>query len=213
MTHVTWLMWHDSLTCVTWLMWHDSCNMTHSCVWPDPSMCATWFIHLRDMTRSCVWRGSFICVSSYIQTCPFVLKRKGASHSSSYRALHIYRLAPSYSSYICTLHMKTLHIYEDWVFIYMKSLHIYEEYEGASLYTWRDTYEWASLHLCMSLYIWREPFLFKGASLYIWRVRGMCVTWLIHVCDMTHGTWLVDARDMTHVACLIYVCDSFICVW
>jgi len=54
---------------------------------------------------------------------------------------------------------------------------------------------------------------------YVWRDSFICVTWLIHVCDMTHSyvwhdsfiyvTWLIHMCDMTHS----YMShDSFICV-
>ena len=54
---------------------------------------------------------------------------------------------------------------------------------------------------------------------YVWHDTFICVTWLIHMCDMTHSyvwhdtficvTWLIHICDMTHS----YVWhDSFICV-
>jgi len=54
---------------------------------------------------------------------------------------------------------------------------------------------------------------------YVWHDSFICVTWLIHMCDMTHSyvwhdaficvTWLIHMRGMTHS----YVWhDSFICV-
>ena len=54
---------------------------------------------------------------------------------------------------------------------------------------------------------------------YVWHDSFICVTWLIHMCDMTHAyvwhdsficvAWLIHMCDMTHA----YVWhDSFICV-
>jgi len=51
---------------------------------------------------------------------------------------------------------------------------------------------------------------------YVWHDSSICVTWLIHMFDMTHSydssicvTWLIHMFDMTHS----YVWhDSFICV-
>ena len=77
---------------------------------------------------------------------------------------------------------------------------------------------------------------------YVWHDSFICVTWLIHMCDMTHSyvwhdsficvTWLIHMYDMTHsyawrdsficVTWLIQMCDmtlsyvwhnSFMCVW
>jgi len=67
---------------------------------------------------------------------------------------------------------------------------------------------------------------------YVWHDSFICVTWLIHMCDMTHSyvwhdsficvTWLIHACDMTcwfecslraRLGCILYVWrESFICV-
>jgi len=40
----------------------DMCDMTHSYVWPDSIICATWLIHnLCDMTHSCVTCLFYVC--------------------------------------------------------------------------------------------------------------------------------------------------------
>jgi len=36
------------------------CDMTHSYVWHDSSICVTWLIHMYDMTHSYVWHDSSI---------------------------------------------------------------------------------------------------------------------------------------------------------
>jgi len=60
----------------------------------------------------------------------------------------------------------------------------------------------------------------------MWYDSFTCVTWLIHMCDMTHSyvwhdsfmcvTWLIHMCDMTHSLCdMTHSCvwhDSFICV-
>ena len=47
--------------------------------------------------------------------------------------------------------------------------------------------------------------------LYVWHDSFICVTWLIHMCDMTHSCvpWLIHMCDMTH-SCVCH--DSFQCV-
>ena len=43
----------------TWLV--HMCDMTHSYLRHDASICATWRIHMCDMTHSYVWHDAFIC--------------------------------------------------------------------------------------------------------------------------------------------------------
>jgi len=67
----------------------------------------------------------------------------------------------------------------------------------------------------------------------VWHDSFTCVTWLIHMCDMTHShvwhdsftcvTWLIHMCDMTHAhvwddsfACVTWltnICSYFLCVW
>jgi len=48
-----------------WLI--HMCDMTHSYVWHDSSICVTWLIHMCDMTHPYMWHESFIRV-----TCSYV---------------------------------------------------------------------------------------------------------------------------------------------
>jgi len=60
-------VWHDSFICATWLI--HMCDLTHSYVWHDSFICVTWLIHMCDMTHSYVRHDSFICVTWLIHIC------------------------------------------------------------------------------------------------------------------------------------------------
>jgi len=47
----------------------DNRDMTHSCVWRDSFIYATWLIHIRDMTHSYMWHDSFVYVTWLIHRC------------------------------------------------------------------------------------------------------------------------------------------------
>jgi len=74
-------VWHDSFTDAGGVLprmlkpsrgWHV-CDtmyaMTHSFVWHESFMCATWLIYKCDMTHSHVWHGSCTCVTRLIDMC------------------------------------------------------------------------------------------------------------------------------------------------
>ena len=77
------------------------------------------------------------------------------------------------------------------------------------------------------LYMWRDSFthvtwlvhMCDVTHAYMWRDSCICVTWLIHMCNMTHS--YVCRDSFVHVTRLIHMCDvthsymwhdSFICV-
>ena len=85
---------------------------------------------------------------------------------------------------------------------------------------------WVCIHICMS-HVCRT-------HIYRWNDSYINVTWLIHICDMTHGymehkwythmAWLIHICDMTHkcmrhdsymyVTWLIHICDMIhTCIW
>ena len=68
MTHS--YVWHDSFMCATWLI--HTCDMTHSYVWHDSFTCVTWLIHMCDMTHSYVWHDSFVRVTCLIHMCDMI---------------------------------------------------------------------------------------------------------------------------------------------
>jgi len=93
------------------------------------------------------------------------------------------------------------------------------------LHVWRDSFTWL-VHMCDMTHLHEQP---VGESVgavwwhdscgtchtrclvcdmthsHVWHDSFMCVTWLIHMCDMTHlhdtftcVTWLIHVCDMTH---------------
>jgi len=84
------------------------------------------------------------------------------------------------------------------------------------LHVRHDTFICVTWLMCTSVWSrWHSAFFVSSMP----RSRCICVTWLIHMWDMTHShawhdsficvTWLIHMRDMTH----LYVWHaSFICV-
>ena len=66
-------VWHDSFICATWLI--HMCDMTHSHVWHDSFTCGTWLIHVCDMIHSRVRHDSFICVTWLVHVCDMTRSR------------------------------------------------------------------------------------------------------------------------------------------
>ena len=60
-------VWHDSFICASWLVY--MCNMTRSYVRHDSFICAAWLIRMCDMTHSYVRHDSFICATWLISMC------------------------------------------------------------------------------------------------------------------------------------------------
>ena len=73
----------------------------------------------------------------------------------------------------------------------------------------RRTYEWVTSHMWMS-HVADAPSCQKRQQ----HDSFMCVTWLIHVCDVTHScvTWMMRMCDVTHAYAWRDSRDSFICV-
>ena len=135
-------------------------------VWHDACMRVTWRIHMCDMTHAYALHASFICVTD------------------SYEGGPVLCLCP-YQDYI-------IHMIVTWR-IHTLGIHMCEEgpcSASASTghsYVCRDAYiHWATrlIHMCdmTHTYVCHDAFI--------------CVTWLIHICDMT--TWRTHVCDMTH---------------
>ena len=106
-----------------------------------------------------------------------------------------------------------------------ESCHTYERVdmnESCHTYEWDagHTYEWVMPHMWRRLGHWggrhhvthdsseQESCEWVMSYSYVCHDSFMCVTWLIHMCDMTHScvwhdsficvTWLIHVCDMTH---------------
>ena len=108
---------------------------------------------------------------------------------------------------------------------------IRDKYMNKSRHTTCDIYEWVMSYLRMShvthmvtvmSYLWMSHVTHMVTSCQwhdTWHDSFTCVTWLIHVCDMTHSyvwhdsftrvTWRIHMRDMTHLYVWhgIHMCD------
>jgi len=60
-------VWHDSLICATWLI--HMCDTTHFYLCHGSFLCLTWHRNMCDMTHSYGWHDSFICVTWLIHVC------------------------------------------------------------------------------------------------------------------------------------------------
>ena len=254
-------VWRGSCMSVTWRT--HACYVTHSYVWQeqrarsllDRSM--AWLVHMCDMTHSYVWRDLFICVTwtthIFSSRCVYGMTDLASVHivdtlrvcvwvSVRVRVTCIYmcdmfHACVEHDSFTCVT----------WLIYLCDMTH-------SSV--WHDSSICGKVLLYMCdithSHVWHNSFLVCHDSPWshvtflpppkrappptiknVWRNSCMCVTWLLHVCDMTHlyvwhdsiirVTWFTSVlcfpkratriqfkkvwRDsFTHVAWLIHVC-------
>ena len=201
----------------------SKCDMTHSLVWHDASMCRTWCIYVCDMTHSCMWHENIIRILQLIHMCD------------------ILRWYVCYDSSICVdtcdmfmhaslwIHMGWLHLvgsFKIWVSfakepykrdpvlqkrpIILRSLRIeatpYALYDSFICVTSRvDVCAMTHPSVCHDSFIcvtWRIRTHYT-THLCVYHFTLICVPWLIHMCDSTHSYVWRDPYAWH---------DSFICV-
>jgi len=210
-------VWHDSSTCVTysfiratWLIY--MCDMIHSYVRRDSSICAACLIHVCDMTHSYVWHDSFIRMSWFIHmigvTHSYVWRETWPIHKCKKRhdsstcvtgLIHMCAKTHSYvrhDSCICSIWLTVwltvismTHAIE-WV---MLMIHVYVRYDSQSQ-SYRARGRIHRRDMSYS-YVWRE-------------------TWLIRMCDMTHPHVWHDSFVCAKLPreALICMCECLICM-
>jgi len=189
MTHI--YVWHDSCIYATWLI--HMCDMTHSYVRHDSFIRVTWLNHICDMTHlyfcskklnfppficdmthSYVWHDSFVCVAWLIHMChmthsyvwydsficvAWLIHMRNMTHSYSASR------SPNRPPFTCD--MTPSYVQHDSIILFI------EEPQQPTLFEIRrhESSSSTSLHK-------RVTWLVHDSFVY--------VTWLIHVCVMTH---------------------------
>jgi len=199
---VTWLIhirdmthscvWHDTFTCVTWLIY--MCDMTHSCRRRDSFICVTWLIHMCDMTHSYVWHDSFIRVTWLIPC----MWHDTFIHMNESAQTNLLRNTPV-SLYAC--HMSTIKCVT-WLVHMCDMTHSYVWHDSFIRVTWLIPYMWHDTFINMNESAQTNLLCHTPVALYAGHMSTIkCVTWLIHMCDMTHSYVWPDSFhicDMTH---------------
>jgi len=156
-------VWLDWFTCVTWLI--------HLCDWPV-HMCVV-FHHTCNMTISNVWHDPLINVTWLMHTCDM-------THSCVWHEPAIHVISPIYR-YGMTLiertppprggFLFTVFPYQEPCVRGPPSKNLVQILRGGGSYT--------------RFLIIRQEAVYSYPTWLMWHDSFMCVTWLIHVCDMT----------------------------
>jgi len=184
-------LWRDSFICVTWLIsyvGHDS----SSGVFEVGSLLyrlflfVTWLIHMCDMTH-------FMCVTWLFEWCLW-------SWLSSLSVFLIWAVTHSYvwrdSFHVCDVTLRVVSLKLALLFV-------------GCFYLWRDSF------ICVT---WLISYVGRDSSSGVFEVGSLLyrlflfVTWLIHMCDMTHficGTWLFEWCLWSWLSSLsvVFICD------
>jgi len=214
--------WHTYEWFVTHVCELLGCNMNESC-------------HIYEWVMSHVWMSHVTRMNEFCHTYEWVILRIWMSNVTHMNeSCHFTRM--NHVTYM----NESCHTYE-WVMSHMN--------ESCHTYEWVTSHIWMShvTHIkCVALQHTTTPHTkaschtYEGVMSHIWRRRVthmkaschtyervtslehasfMCVTWLIHMCAMTHShtlhdafscvPWLIHMDVMTHS---YRCCDSFICV-
>jgi len=238
-------VWHDSLICVTWLTHFvtSGCKeqISNRC---DTFIFVTWLTHMRDVTQSYVWHDALICVSMRCKnTFQMGVTRSAhewincsvAEHSSSNTHTHTHTHTVK-CKYHASQKRKASHNevrrYQNALTLFLNSRLGFSslKYLYSVISVKLDLLPANTKYMVIDLFV-------DGLSAISRIVDGIFVTWLTHMCDVTHSyvwydalicvtsgwweqisnesdaficvTWLIHMCDVTHS----YVWhDAFICV-
>ena len=201
------------------------CDMTHSYVWHDSGICVmswirvTWLIHRCDVTHSyllhdsfCAGRDSFhICymTNSYLLHDSFYVGRDSFHMCDM---THSYLLHDSFyvgrdsksvprRQWVMSSHVphKTSHIKrvmsqrDSFTYGYRQNSHVVATVVAAQCWGWCWSYVCHDSCICVT----RLIHTCDMNHAYVWHDSCLCMTWLIQMCAMTHlYREIVDISDL-----------------
>jgi len=163
-----------------------------------PFTCATWLSHMCDMTHAHVWHGSFTCVPWLIPGADWDVSVKWKHH------LHV-----RHDSVTCTTWLKCV----TWL-SHVSHVNEYQPCHTCEWVTWLS-HMYDIIQMCdmNHSHVWRGWYLAQIELSVMNRSTiahdpFICVTRLIHICDMTHShlrhdsficvTWRIHMRNLTY---------------
>jgi len=199
-------VWHDSLLCVTWLIY--MCDMTHWYVWHDTCICVTWHMHMCDMTHWYVWHDSFMCDMTRNPQSHFSMLSGISSKVVCVWERHELFILATWLIHSCDMtHSTHARVWHDsfmcvtWHRIYDRSspcclawpihmcgmTHLYARHNSFICVTWHGPH---SLTPPCSLAFPRK----WRVCVCVWQNSFVCVTCLIHACDITPSCCFASFR-------------------
>ena len=168
MTHS--YVWHDSFIYATWLI--HICDKTHSYVWHDSLIYAIWLIHMCDMTHSYMRHDSFICVTRFIHMCDTWLNR-----IKDLTCSFVGFISFIWGKWLTATHCNTLqhtatHLY------HTADLFVWGNYSLQHTATHCNTLQHTATHL----YHTADLFILGNDS-------SIRVVWLVNICDVTQAVY------------------------
>jgi len=135
------------------------CDMTTSYLWHDSFVRVFEFIHTCDTTPSCLWHDSFELASCLMWH---------RTHSRQFRLPAKIFFCSRKNPVTCDI----VHTYDS--FVYM-----------SHSYVWLVIYSY--VWLGMYSYVWHTyQWLIRMYASFVCVISYTCVTWPLHICDMTH---------------------------
>jgi len=154
---------HDSLICVTWLI--DMCDVTRWYVWRDSLIYVTWLVHILE-EEGAIPKTTIHCIPWLMTMCDMF---------DSY-VWHDSFICVSWLVHLC-----------DMTRLYSVGGGNHQETTNIACCAFHVTHMNESFHTnesVLRLIHWSH---IRMTHLYVWHDSCTCVTWLMHMCDMTHS--------------------------
>ena len=174
--------WHDSFLCVTYLIrvcagLIHMCDMSHSHLGHDSCICVRW----RMCMHVCVWHDYVYCVTSSFHMCD-------VNDSYEYAVCRMIHMCDVNDLYVYE------YVWHDYVYCVTWIIHMC------------DVNDWYVYEVCRMIYVsmgCAMTYVSMGCAmtyLHVWREGLLCVTWLIHMCDVRVTNVAHDDTNMGHGA-------------